>query len=195
MAFMYKTLATYVILRSTVNFLGPYLAQPRLGSGAGSWTLDSLAPLGIRCRGSVQADTTLMPGAASSLKVDSNCFVQVPVSGIPSRLRCRRPSTSGSSTCMVYSECLIGLWAMLAVGISSLFGCMQSGDLPGELRGGGFNYRSPPAWGPEIDYQYSFLAYTTDLVLWSTLTDLAPHQQAAAIVLRLKAQLEKWLEL
>ena len=48
-----------------------------------------------------------------------------------------------------------------------------------------FNYRIPPYWSPETEHQYSFRAYLTDISLWVMLTDLHPHQQAAAIVMRL----------
>eukprot|EP00974_Lingulodinium_polyedra_P036791 3528017-Lingulodinium_polyedra.AAC.1 len=47
-----------------------------------------------------------------------------------------------------------------------------------------FNYRTPPAWGPATDSVYSFRAYVTDVYLWVMLTDLQPHQQTAAIVVR-----------
>ncbi len=58
------------------------------------------------------------------------------------------------------------------------------------LAGGGagrdnFNYRIPPSWSPENDNQYSFRAYMTDISLWVMLTDLQPHQQCAAITMRL----------
>ena len=36
-----------------------------------------------------------------------------------------------------------------------------------------------------METQYSFRAWTTDLVLWVLLTDLTPAQQAAAISMRL----------
>ena len=48
-----------------------------------------------------------------------------------------------------------------------------------------FNYRIPPAWSPENE-GYSFRAYITDLTLWIMLTDVQPHQQAAAIIMRLR---------
>ncbi len=48
-----------------------------------------------------------------------------------------------------------------------------------------FNYRIPPSWSPENDNQYSFRAYMTDISLWVMLTDLQPHQQCAAITMRL----------
>ena len=48
-----------------------------------------------------------------------------------------------------------------------------------------FNYRIPPAWSPENEASYSFRAYFTDISLWIMLTGLAPHQQCAAIVMRL----------
>jgi hypothetical protein len=52
-------------------------------------------------------------------------------------------------------------------------------------RGGKFNYSIPPVWSPENDQHYSFRAYLTDVQLWIMLTDPQPHQQAAAIVMRL----------
>ena len=48
-----------------------------------------------------------------------------------------------------------------------------------------FNYRIPPAWSPENESTYSFRAYMTDMSIWIMLTDLQPHQQCAAIVMRL----------
>ena len=48
-----------------------------------------------------------------------------------------------------------------------------------------FNYRIPPYWTPEFEQNYSFRAYMTDISIWILLTDLQPHQQAAAIVMRL----------
>ena len=48
-----------------------------------------------------------------------------------------------------------------------------------------FNYRIPPSWSPEHEGTYSFRAYMTDLSIWIMLTDLQPHQQCAAIVMRL----------
>ena len=43
----------------------------------------------------------------------------------------------------------------------------------------------PPYWSPQTESSYAFRAYLTDLQLWIMLTDMQPHQQAAAIVLRL----------
>ena len=58
------------------------------------------------------------------------------------------------------------------------------------LAGGGssrdFNYRIPPAWDPANEHGYSYRAYMTDLSIWTLLTDLQPHQQAAAIIMRLQ---------
>ena len=58
------------------------------------------------------------------------------------------------------------------------------------LAGGGssrdFNYRIPPAWDPANEHNYSYRAYMTDLSIWTLLTDLQPHQQAAAIIMRLQ---------
>ena len=48
-----------------------------------------------------------------------------------------------------------------------------------------FNYRIPPSWSPENEANYSFRAWMTDITIWVMLTDLRPHQQAAAIVMQL----------
>ena len=56
------------------------------------------------------------------------------------------------------------------------------------LIGGGsrdFNYRIPPSWSPENEHIYSFRAYMTDISQWVMLTDLQPHQQCAALIMRL----------
>ena len=80
----------------------------------------------------------------------------------------------------------------------ALIGCMHGRG--GQGRGGNgnpslssssFNYRVPPAWGPECERHnppYRFRAWETDVRLWSTLTDLEPAQQAAAVVMRLSGQ-------
>ena len=47
------------------------------------------------------------------------------------------------------------------------------------------SHRTPPRWGPEMESRYSFKTYITDLQLWSMMTDLAPYQQVAAVILRL----------
>ena len=55
-----------------------------------------------------------------------------------------------------------------------------------------FNYRIPPSWSPEQEHNYSFRAYMTDIALWIMLTDLQPHQQCAAIVMRLGGAAREW---
>ena len=60
--------------------------------------------------------------------------------------------------------------------------------LGGGSRTENFNYRIPPSWSPETDSSYSFRAYMTDISLWVMLTDLAPHQQTAALIMRLGGQ-------
>ena len=50
---------------------------------------------------------------------------------------------------------------------------------------GTMTQRIPPTWSPENEHHYSFRSYLTDLSLWVMLTDLAPHQQCAAIITRL----------
>ena len=74
-----------------------------------------------------------------------------------------------------------------------VIGSMHARMMPGpNAQVGGqqanFNYRIPPAWSPEHDRTYSFRAYMTDISLWVMLTDLAPHQQTAAIIMRLGGQ-------
>ena len=78
-------------------------------------------------------------------------------------------------------------YLVFTLAIFSLFTCMMPAA-QGQGRGENFSYRMPPAWSPEQDHSYSFRAYMTDLSLWVMLTDLAPHQQAAAIIMRLGGQ-------
>ena len=73
---------------------------------------------------------------------------------------------------------------------SLIFVLMMMMPAVGMPHGGGggardFNYRIPPAWSPEQEHVYSFRAYMTDISQWIMLTDLQPHQQAAALVMRL----------
>ena len=49
-----------------------------------------------------------------------------------------------------------------------------------------FTTKLPPSWCPEHERTYSFRRYMADLQLWIMVTDLAPHAQAAAIVMRLE---------
>ncbi len=64
-------------------------------------------------------------------------------------------------------------------------GRRHQGPGPDLREGGSLTYRVPPAWSPENENHYSFRAYMTDLAFWIILTDLHPHQQAAAIITRL----------
>ena len=65
-----------------------------------------------------------------------------------------------------------------------LFMMPAGGGMP-NMVGRDFNYRVPPYWSPELEHQYSFRAYMTDISLWVLLTDLLPHQQCAAIIMKL----------
>ena len=68
------------------------------------------------------------------------------------------------------------------VGILLLMVPVGAGALGGRENS---NYRVPPTWSPEGEHNYSFRAYMTDISLWIMLTDLQPHQQCAAIIMRL----------
>ena len=54
-----------------------------------------------------------------------------------------------------------------------------------QIKDNNMQYRMPPGWGPEDAPRYSFRAWSTDVRLWSMITDLKPEAQAAAIILRL----------
>ena len=81
---------------------------------------------------------------------------------------------------------LITYGAIVVVPILSVLcwiGLMMAPPGGGEA---GTNYRVPPRWDPAMERTgYSFRTYMMDLNLWMMLTDLAPHQQAAAIIMRL----------
>ena len=48
------------------------------------------------------------------------------------------------------------------------------------------HHRAPPVYNPETDRTYRFRQYVQDIGIWSMMTDLSPHQQAAAIISRLQ---------
>ena len=78
--------------------------------------------------------------------------------------------------------------AMLAsVACASIIIHMMAGAGGGGGGGGGSDvaHRVPPKWSPDSERTYSFRTYTQEVILWTMLTDLQPHQQAAAIILRL----------
>ena len=62
---------------------------------------------------------------------------------------------------------------------------MTSGNVSATSNSREINYRIPPSWSPENEGTYSFRSYLTDIPIWIMLTDLQPHQQCAAIVMRL----------
>ena len=76
---------------------------------------------------------------------------------------------------LVPAACIAIIWMMMPTG--------PAAGMP-QLTAGNFNYRIPPAWSPEQDNHYIFRAYMTDLAMWIMLTDLLPHQQCAARVMR-----------
>ena len=47
---------------------------------------------------------------------------------------------------------------------------------------------NPPRWGPEMEGNYNFTEYMKDTQLWQMSTDIAPHQQAAIIILNLSGE-------
>ena len=95
------------------------------------------------------------------------------------------PETSRSMVQGNQALCLILLAAITST-ICFMMPHGPGGGVPGMITGSrDFNYRIPPPWSPEHEQQYSFRAYMTDLSLWIMLTDLLPHQQCAAIVMRL----------
>ena len=79
------------------------------------------------------------------------------------------------------------LWILGGLILMTVIWHMVPG-LGGGSRTENFNYRIPPSWSPENDSNYSFRAYMTDISLWVMLTDMAPHQQCAAIIMRLGGQ-------
>ncbi len=74
------------------------------------------------------------------------------------------------------------LFATVVCGLMAAVSCMMPAL---QQQQDDFNFRVPPRWNPEQEHQYSFRACTTDMMLWSLLTELHPHQQAAAMVMRL----------
>ena len=56
---------------------------------------------------------------------------------------------------------------------------------PDRMGPGNWNKATPPAWGPNMQREYTFRAYLRDVSIWVEMTDLPPHQQAMAIQTRL----------
>ena len=54
-----------------------------------------------------------------------------------------------------------------------------------QIKDNNMQYRMPSGWGTKDAPRYSFRAWSTDVRLWSMITDLKPEAQAAAIILRL----------
>ena len=44
--------------------------------------------------------------------------------------------------------------------------------------------RVPPSWGPQMESSYPYRTYCQDIQLWTMVSEMAPHQQCAAIVQR-----------
>jgi hypothetical protein len=68
--------------------------------------------------------------------------------------------------------------------ILSVIGYMMARGIFGQRREN-LTYRIPPELSPEMESTYSFRAYMTDNFMWIMLANLQPHQQCAAIIMRL----------
>ncbi|CAE7741630.1 unnamed protein product [Symbiodinium microadriaticum] len=71
---------------------------------------------------------------------------------------------------------------LVGMTVMSLFGCMFQ---PPQGAGGGNSIRLPPRWEPAMETTLPFRTWMQDLMLWTIGTDLAPHQQAVAIISQL----------
>ena len=87
---------------------------------------------------------------------------------------------------------LSSLMTLLMMGFVMALVCMmmQANDSDdNRAPSGQGTLRDPPSWSPEMESRsrnpYTFENYTRDLMMWSLATNLRPHQQAAAVVLRL----------
>ena len=72
---------------------------------------------------------------------------------------------------------------ILILPIVTAAACITCLMMPGG-RGNDATHRQPPFWDPETSRE-SFRSWMTNITLWVMLTDLQPHQQVAAIILRL----------
>ena len=50
----------------------------------------------------------------------------------------------------------------------------------------GVTGRAPPSWNPANAAHQPFREWARDLMIWSALSDLRPHQKAAAVILNLR---------
>ena len=99
----------------------------------------------------------------------------------------RRLRGSSKKTSIVNDPNEVYLGGIPFIVIGMMLTCMMPAPAAGGQQAN-FMHRIPPAWSPDNDRNYSFRSYMTDISLWVMLTDLAPHQQAAAIIMRLGGQ-------
>ena len=168
MAFRIASLAAWALTTLTCTWAAPSVAENmsplrrtnpavlfRLGSGASS----SARPI----------DTPALQPVSGHETVDADKHSAPPIVYTLSR---------------VITACILALLYLMQP--ATVPRTDPQGNLPGMITGGrDFNYRIPPPWSPEYEHTYSFRAYMTDLSLWIMLTDLQPHQQCAAIIMRL----------
>jgi hypothetical protein len=81
----------------------------------------------------------------------------------------------------IYKKMNQNIVKLFGIAVVAILLCMMPGLTTDRNN---FNYRIPPSWSPENDQHYSFRAFMTDISLWIMLTDLQPHQQCAAIIMR-----------
>ena len=75
------------------------------------------------------------------------------------------------------------VWLVGCISIFLYLGCMYQ---PPQGGGGAHNtLRLPPRWEPAMESTLPFRTWLQDLMLWTICTDLAPPQQAAAIISQL----------
>ena len=119
-----------------------------------------------------------------------------PASGIPAFVFQRAISSIfaklASFLCGLMPYTPQGLYPIYFLLAIFIVGFMYRGTQPqgggAHLREGNFQHRLPPEWGPQMESAnppYTFRAWCTDLRLWTSVTDLNPAQQAAAVILRL----------
>ena len=128
---------------------------------------------------SVDGPDTLPSVTAARWRRASDVLFSSPISTDPRQPKATQPFSRGPA--------ILATATAVAVAVSVLILMVpQGGGVPGGTGPrDGFNYRIPPTWSPETDHTYSFRAYMTDIALWVMLTDLQPHQQCAAIIMRL----------
>ena len=175
-----------VALYTTIPVSSPTRSDDSFPVGANSMSTTPEHRTSLNLRGSltkISSDVSLTaPVHQSTLNLRGSLF-KISNDNFGARDLMDVPIVANSKSTL-FQRVFVRLYYILMLASCLVVIFMMQG--PGGNNNSEFNHRRPPAWGPEMESVYSFRAYVTDLMHWVLLTDLQPHQQAAAILMRLQ---------